>query len=80
MTGWPLVRHLQEQRVGEMLGVVDDADPVVPQDVTVAHQFVDEAADVSGHVVTSIAVAATICCCTGVQMSTSGASILTTSE
>jgi hypothetical protein len=37
-----LVRHLEEQQVGELLGVLDGRDAVVAQDVAVAPQLVDQ--------------------------------------
>ena len=36
------VGHLEEEQVGELFGVLDDADAVVAQDVTVRPEFVDE--------------------------------------
>ena len=42
-----LVRHLQEQQVGQLLGVLDDADAVVAQHVAVRPELVDEPATVS---------------------------------
>ena len=42
--GSPLVRHLEEQQVGQLLGVLDDAHAVVAQDVAVGPELVDEAA------------------------------------
>ena len=40
----PLVRHLQEQQVGQLLGVLDGRDAVVPQDVAERPELVDQAA------------------------------------
>jgi hypothetical protein len=38
----PLVRHLEEQQVRELLGVLDRADAVVAQHVAVRPQLVDQ--------------------------------------
>jgi hypothetical protein len=46
--GLTLVRHLEEQQVGELLDVVDGRDTVVAQDVAVGPKLVDQAAGV-GH-------------------------------
>ena len=50
LPGRALVRHLEEQQVGQLLGVLDDADAVVAQHVAVGPELVDQAAGVShGH-------------------------------
>jgi hypothetical protein len=40
----PLVRHLQEQQVGDLLDVVTVVDPVVAQGVAEAPEFLDDVA------------------------------------
>ena len=45
--GLPLVRHLEEQQVRQLLGVLDRRDPVVAQHVAVRPQLVDEATGMS---------------------------------
>ncbi len=47
LPGGALVRHLEEEQVGQLLGVLDDADPVVAQDVAVRPELVDQSARVS---------------------------------
>lgn len=42
----PLVRHLQEEQVRELFGVLDDTDTVVAQHIAVAPKFVDQAAGI----------------------------------
>ncbi len=43
----PLVCHLEEQQIGQLLRVLDDPDSVIAQDVAVGPQLVDEPPSVS---------------------------------
>lgn len=40
----PFMTHLEEQQVGELLGLLDDADAVVSQNVAVRSELVDKTA------------------------------------
>ena len=37
-----LVRHLEEKQIGELLGVFEDAHSVIPQDIALGPQLVDQ--------------------------------------
>src|SRR4051794_36540479 len=45
----PLVGHLQEQRVGELLDGVAVAEAIVPQDVAVVPELLDDLSGAVGH-------------------------------
>src|SRR5690606_343109 len=47
LPGRALVRHLQEQQVRKLLGVLDDADAIVTQDVGVGPKLVNQMASVA---------------------------------